>query len=184
FFKMLDPDFTPMPVYAAMKQQANRPPVVYPGYFQEDHWAIQAAGQWTLVSDPRAVLGKYRRSTQAGDSLSFSFAGTRLDAVFVRGPQGGAAQVTLDDRAPVEVALTASTDAFGQPTTIASGVPAGIHRVQIKAWTSGVGFDGLIVFRETCRPREPTIHLGRHTRSSAPAQTVAGEHKHNRKRFP
>jgi hypothetical protein len=147
FFKMLDPDFTPMPVYAAMKQVANRPPVVYPGYFQEDHWAIQAAGQWSLVSDPRAVLGKYRASTQPGDSLSFSFAGTRLDMVFVRGPQGGTAQVTLDDRAPVEVALTASAESFGQPTTIASGLPSGIHRVQIKASTSGVGFDGLIVYR-------------------------------------
>src|SRR5207244_7761275 len=46
FFKMLNPDFTPMPVYEAINQAANQPPLVYPGYFQEDHWAIQAGDAW------------------------------------------------------------------------------------------------------------------------------------------
>jgi hypothetical protein len=146
FFKMLNPDFTPMPVYEAMKQAANQSPLVHPGYFQEDHWAIQAGGEWSEVGDSRAVLGRYRSGARGGDSLSFAFTGTRLDLVFVRGPAGGVARVTVDARPPINVALTAPADTFGVATTVADGLPRSTHHVQIEVLSHVVGVDGLVVY--------------------------------------
>ncbi|MBM4431973.1 MAG: hypothetical protein FJ026_16735, partial [Chloroflexi bacterium] len=44
YFRMVEPDFTPLPVYAAMKEYANQPPRVYMGYHQETHWALNWVG--------------------------------------------------------------------------------------------------------------------------------------------
>lgn len=146
FFKMLNPDFSPMPVYEAMKQYANQPPVVYPGYFQEDHWAIIAEGQWPLVTDSRAVLGKYRSSARPFDDLSFTFFGSGLDVVFVKGLAGGVAKVIVDNGPPSEVNLTAPQDTFGEKTTIVRGLPKGHHQVRIEVVAAVVGVDGVIVY--------------------------------------
>ncbi len=146
FFKMLNPDFKPMPVYEAMKNYANQPPVVYPGYFQEDHWAIKAEGQWPIVVDPKAVLGRYRSSARKYDDLSFTFVGSGLDVVFVRGLAGGVAKVTIDERAPIEVNLEAASDQFGIRTPIVRGLPKGRHHARIEVATAVVGVDGVVVY--------------------------------------
>jgi hypothetical protein len=61
---MLDPDFTPLPVYDAIKAYANQPPRMYPGTHQEDHWAVTWAGEWLDQSDDAAMLGRYRLAGQ------------------------------------------------------------------------------------------------------------------------
>jgi hypothetical protein len=146
FFKMLDPDFTPMPVYEAVKQYANQSPLMYAGYFQENHWALQWAGQWTLINDQRAVIGRYRRSVNSRDALSFTFVGTGLDIVFVRGATGGVARVTIDERAPIDIKLAAPTEQFGVKTDIVRGLTRGQHRVRIEVVETEVGLDGVIVY--------------------------------------
>ncbi len=60
YFRMLEPDFTPLPVYDAVKDYANRPPRMYPGAHQEDHWAVTWQGEWQEVADDAAMLGRYR----------------------------------------------------------------------------------------------------------------------------
>jgi hypothetical protein len=99
-----------------------------------------------VVSAAKAVLGKYRQGTQAGDSLSFAFSGSRLDLVFVRGPGAGLARVSVDSGTPLDVQLDAAAETFGEQTTVASNLAAGEHRVQITVVTPGVGFDGLVVY--------------------------------------
>jgi hypothetical protein len=64
YFRMLDPDFTPLPVYDAIKAYANQPPRMYPGTHQEDHWAVNWAGEWLDQSDDAAMLGRYRLADQ------------------------------------------------------------------------------------------------------------------------
>jgi hypothetical protein len=147
FFKMLDPDFKPMPVYEAMKQYANQSPMMYAGYFQEDHWAIKWAGAWSLAQDLRAVLGHYRNSASKGDTFSFTFVGTGLDIVFVRGLSGGVARVMIDERPPLDIQLASSTDQFGVKTEIVRGLSRGAHRARIEVVEAGVGVDGVIVQR-------------------------------------
>jgi hypothetical protein len=64
YFRMLDPDFSPLPVYDAMKAYANQPPRMYPGIHQENHWAVTWQGQWFDRDDDGAMLGHYRLAGQ------------------------------------------------------------------------------------------------------------------------
>ena len=166
YFRMVEPDFTPLPVYEAVKEYANRPPVMYPGYHQEDHWAVSWSGSpsaWQTVRDERAVLGGYRMAEGVGESLSFSFAGTELDLVVITGPEAGQLDVFVD---PLEIGdwrleiaeeptlrldLRSDRPQFGVIKLVARGLDDGLHRVEIvhapgAAGAAGqVGIDGFIV---------------------------------------
>ncbi|MBI5878255.1 MAG: cellulase family glycosylhydrolase [Chloroflexi bacterium] len=146
YFRMLEPDFTALPVYAAMQAYTRQKPIIYPGYFQEDHWAISASDGWQTVKDARAVLGAYRQSSTPNDSLTFTFQGSGLDVVFVRRPGAGVARVNVDGQ-PVEFNLVASDTRFGERTSIARGLPGGPHTARIEVVSGSVGVDGILVLR-------------------------------------
>jgi hypothetical protein len=162
YFRMVEPDFTPLPVYEALKEYANQPPVMYPGYHQEDHWAVSWLGDsdiWQTVQDERAVLGAYRMAGGAGESLTFSFAGTELELVVVTDPEAGQLDVFVDS--PVNqrgeptssLDLRSDTPQFGVIKPVVRGLDDSLHRVEIvhasrTAGTAGpVGVDGFIVRR-------------------------------------
>lgn len=142
YFRMVEPDFTPMPVYDAIRQLTAEPPTVYPGWHQEDHWALSYAGAWRDVRATGAVLGQYRRS-QADGQVRFRFVGTGLDLVVVKGPKAGALRVFVDDSETI-VNLHAQSDRPGIVVPVARNVRSGAHQVAIYA-TDGAGLDGLIV---------------------------------------
>ena len=148
YFRMVEPDFTALPVYEAIKTYASQPPQVYPGYHQEDHWALQWEGQWETVADDQAVLGAVSRSSGPGNVLRFTFVGTDLELVVGRGPQMGMLQVGIDGQAAKEVELSAATATYGAHIPLASGLRKTSHRVEIT--TAGdsaarVDVDGLVV---------------------------------------
>jgi hypothetical protein len=162
YFRMVEPDFTPLPVYKAVKEYANRPPVMYPGYHQEGHWAVSWLGSpvddsdaWQTVRDERAVLGAYQVAEGVGESLSFSFAGTELDLVVVAGPDSGQLDVSVDSddagQPTLSLDLRSDTPQFGVGKPVARGLDEGLHRVEIMhapgtAGAAGpVGIDGFIV---------------------------------------
>jgi hypothetical protein len=46
YFRMVEPDFTPLPVYEAMKNYiASQTPVLYPGVHQAESWEVQTSGE-------------------------------------------------------------------------------------------------------------------------------------------
>jgi hypothetical protein len=148
YFRMVEPDFTPLPVYEAMKAYANQPPEVYPGYHQEDHWALQWEGQWETVADDQAVLDALRRSSGPGNRLRFTFVGTDLELVVGKGPQMGALQVSTDGQAAREITLSAGTPEHGARIRLVTRLRNGPHDVEIT--TAGdpaaeVDIDGIIV---------------------------------------
>ncbi len=158
YFRLVEPDFTPLPVYGALKEYANQPPVMYPGYHQEDHWAVSWSGSpagepfdpaqdrsnvWQTVRDERAVLGAYRLAEGVGESFSFSFAGTQLDLVVVTGPEAGQLDVFVDplelgawsleiaEEPTLSLDLRSDTLQFGVIEPLARGLDDGQHRVEI-----------------------------------------------------
>lgn len=86
FFRLLDPDFTPLPVYDALKQATNQPPVMYRGYHQEDHWAISYSGDWQAASDTRAVLGSVMQSMEPAAAATVIVHGRQVRLVTL--PEG------------------------------------------------------------------------------------------------
>ena len=149
YFRILGPDFIPMPVYDAISTAAHLPPVMYPGYHQEDHWAVTYTGEWEPIADPVTVLGRVRRAGQDGAGLSFTFDGSALWLVTQKGPGAGRLEVTVDG-GPVQVfSLTGAGTENGIRLPLATNLPVAQHRVRIVAHMedgqAGPVVDGFVV---------------------------------------
>jgi hypothetical protein len=143
YFRLLEPDFTPLPAYRALSDAANLPPVMYLGYHQEDHWAVVYSG-WQTVKDERAVLGAYQQAARDGAQASFTFEGSHLWLVVAGRPDGGRLEVSVDGGRPVIVEQASQETRFGKQVAVARGLRQGQHRVQITA-QADVAIDGFIV---------------------------------------
>ena len=130
YFRMMEPDFDPYPVYYALREQATSPPILGLGYHQEDHWALSYEGAWEDVADELAVLGGYRASDHVGDGLRFTFWGTDLDLVLVGEGSSGALEATIDGR-HVEVDLHSSGTNHQTEVSLAQGLPEGLHEAHL-----------------------------------------------------
>jgi hypothetical protein len=143
YFRMLEPDFAPQPVYHAVSNAAQLPPVMYRGYHQEDHWALEYVG-WEEAKDERAVLGAYRQATTGDAHASFTFDGSDLWLVIARWPNGGWLEVSVDGGPPLVVSEDSPETDFGVRVPIARGLPPRQHDVHITAHDGAV-IDGFIV---------------------------------------
>jgi hypothetical protein len=143
YFRMLEPDFTSLPVYHAVSNAAHLPPVMYRGYHQEDHWAVAYTG-WQETKDERAVLGAYRQATTETAQASFTFDGSDLWLVVARRPGGGWLEVSVDAHPPLIVSQDSPETAFGVRVPIARGLRRGQHDVHITAYQAPI-IDGFIV---------------------------------------
>lgn len=80
YFRAVEPDFTPMPVYHSLTEyihnrQAN--PTLYSGIHAPNYWAIQSTGDPTLTPADDSTYGQTLSLTQA-DALTFTAHGTDL----------------------------------------------------------------------------------------------------------
>jgi hypothetical protein len=138
YFRMVEPDFTPMPVYDGMREFiSGLTPTLYPGTHQEDHWALTYEGEWEDVAEPTAVLGAYRRAAAPGATVAFTFEGSRL--TLTPGPEDGEIEVTVDDGPPRRLRLA------GRPVRLFFSWRGGRHRVRIVAATAGASIDALTI---------------------------------------
>jgi len=156
YFRMAEPDLTPLPVYQAVKEYGNStPPTIHRGYRQEDDWALSYQGEWNRVADPRASEGFMKATGQAGASVSALFQGTELALVVPKGPAYGSAYVEIDgsprwtnllphDKSGRSVLDLYSPDAqWKLVVPVATGLNYGVHRLEIK--TAGpFALDGVI----------------------------------------
>jgi len=150
YFRMVEPDFTPLPVYEAIKSYANQPPDVYPGFHQEFHWALRWSGAWEPTEDSSAVLGGLQRTATSGDALQFTFVGTDCALVLHEAPDGGTVAVSIDGRPSGVIDLRRKDDRYGVQVPLATGLRDTAHTVEIRADCTGdavVDIDGLIVRR-------------------------------------
>jgi len=140
YFRMVEPDFTPLPVYDAMGEYiANFTPFLGFGTHQEDHWALRYGGEWETVADEGALLGSYRRARETGAAVECVFEGSAL--VLTPGPGTGEIEVTLDGSSPRRLALN------GRPVRLFSAWTEGRHDLRIVAAAGDVGVDSLTVHR-------------------------------------
>lgn len=165
YFGIVDDDFTPLPVYEAVKALANRPAAVYPGFRQEDHRALAFTGEWRQGADASAALGRYVETRAPGSKVTFRFWGTRLDLIAATGPDGGRAEVSIDGRASAAnlatrdgagravVDLRAAERRWQSRVPIAAGLPPGEHTAEITLVEGVLALDGVLVQAQA--PREP-----------------------------
>ncbi|MEZ4770231.1 MAG: cellulase family glycosylhydrolase [Caldilineales bacterium] len=120
YFRLLAPDFQPLPVYDSFKSYANElEPALYKGYHQEDHWGLSYSGDWQTIADERAVLGQMRQTSDPAAVLSFQFQGSDLHLVAPRGPGMGQWLVEIDGRERGIVDLEAAQEQPGWRQSLA-----------------------------------------------------------------
>jgi len=138
YFRMAEPDFTLLPVYESMKNYIASARVMYPGWYQEDHWAVEWSDEWKVESSPGFVFGR-GSETEASGSLRFAFVGT--EAVLVAfGP--GAVTVRVDGG--LTSTFNLRPEAAHLP--VAQNLRDARHVVEIAA-SGPVAIDGFIVRR-------------------------------------
>jgi len=98
YFRMIDVDFTPRPLYLAVKGAALKQEVAGLGLYQETNPAVKPQGQWRTVIEDSALGRAFLRSDIEGDSISFTFSGTALDLITQRSGGAGRLLVSLDGR--------------------------------------------------------------------------------------
>jgi hypothetical protein len=113
YFRMAEPDFTPLPVYDEMRRYtAGLTPTLYPGTHQEDHWGLlyasapagaEGGGGWETVQHGAAMMGAYRRAAAPGAELRFVAEGASL--TLVPGPGTGEIAVVVDGSSARRVPL-------------------------------------------------------------------------------
>jgi hypothetical protein len=66
YFRMVEPDFTPLPIYDSMREYiAGVEPTLYRGVHQVDDWAITLPDTAQTVDDASAVFGQATETTSA-----------------------------------------------------------------------------------------------------------------------
>jgi hypothetical protein len=149
YFRMVEPDFTPLPVYRVLREYAALPPVMHAGHHQESHWALQYSGEWQEITDRRATLGAYRLSQQPGARLALQFRGVGIELATVESQTAGRVRVTVDGQAPRLIDLPAPTSPRGTRPSLSPPLADGLHTIEIEVEQGTVAIDGLIVRRHT-----------------------------------
>ncbi|MFQ5612591.1 MAG: hypothetical protein ACE5H9_10715 [Anaerolineae bacterium] len=145
YFRLLDPDFSPQPVYHALQEANNQPPLMYRGWHQEDHWAITYSDGWQQLDSEAATLGRIAQTDAPGAEASFIFYGSHLTLVGLAQPGGGRLQVQVDDEEPVTVDL-GGDGVEPRRVSLNATLPQAKHRVRLVARGDGpVAIDGFIV---------------------------------------
>ena len=144
YFRMVEPDFTPMPVYDALKAytHSDEAHTLYPGVHREDHWLLSYFGDWETVSDPVAAsggMGAYRVTADPQASLSFAFEG---DELWLRvGPDAsGTLRYSIDGTAVKSASFTP-----GKQIRLAGSLAGGRHTITVRPGDGFLSIDSLTV---------------------------------------
>jgi hypothetical protein len=108
YFRLVEPDFTPLPVYYALADYLTRlEPALYVGTHQESAWQLAYSGLWETVPDARAIFGTYIRSTDPLAEVTFVWEGRSLR--LTPGPAEGRLSVIGEDGSRRRVSLSGAT---------------------------------------------------------------------------
>jgi hypothetical protein len=152
YFRLVEPDFSPLPVYNALKDYAGTSPSLHAGYHQETHWALRWTGQWDPVEDGRASLGAMLRSSGSGNELLLTFQGTDVELVVHRDPDGGTIQVSVDDGPTNTISLHSEESEYCVRVPLAQRLQNGPHNVTISTASASdqhVDIDAIVVQRKS-----------------------------------
>jgi hypothetical protein len=139
YFRLVEPDFSPMPVYDALKEAMAQPPTLYPGVHQEDHWALVYEGAWETRADSAAELGAWQSAASPESTLSFAFEGSEI--WLKAGPEGGGSLAySLDGAPPIEASFGP-----GEQVLLAQGLSKDRHIMDIRPASGPLTVDSVTV---------------------------------------
>jgi len=102
YFRMVNPDFSPTPLYAEIAKEAAPLRIAQPGEYEETNPALQPGDDgkigdnWQLRMDAQASGRYYLASNRNNATLQITFRGTSIQLKTITGPNGGMVYVSLD----------------------------------------------------------------------------------------
>lgn len=138
YFRLVEPDFTPLPVYESLAAYlTSLEPTLYPGHHQASTWQLVFDGTWDDASSPHASLGAYRRASSPDAEVRFRWHGRRLTIVPAAGT--GTIAFTNADGAVREITLQ------GVPVRLVNRPFAATHTATLSLVEGDFTLDALIV---------------------------------------
>ncbi|MBI3977855.1 MAG: hypothetical protein HY331_06690 [Chloroflexi bacterium] len=144
YFRMVDVEFTPRPVYAAVRALADRHRVAAPGRFEETNPALLAAGSWRRVADERASGGTWLQAGGPADEIRITFEGSALALEMPAPPRSGVLSVGVDGAAPRRVPVSGEAGRRLE-VWVAGDLTVGRHTAVIRALDPAVAGAQLLV---------------------------------------
>jgi hypothetical protein len=96
YFRMVNVNFTPMPVYVAVQKAATALSTAYPGWYEESSPAVQRRGDWQPIYTHTVSAGAYLLANEPSSRMETTFVGSELTLRVRRGPDGGRLLVWVD----------------------------------------------------------------------------------------
>jgi hypothetical protein len=160
YFRMVDPDFAPRPVYFSVSAAAKAQNVAGPGEYEETNPALTFNGNWLSQVDANASGAQFIHTNDASDdpdtsnTATLRFYGDALDLVVRREPGAGRLFVAVDGK-PVSglprdeggasfVELASGQTQWRTIVPVARGLTRAEHTVQLRA-EGAVNLDGFDV---------------------------------------
>ncbi len=112
YFRMVNEDFTPMPVYNSVKEATRAFAVATPGWYEETAAPVRRQAGWLLGYTLNVDNGAYAMSSAPGSKMMLTFLGTDLSLRVRQGPDGGQLLVSVDGGGGRLTSLP--RDSFGQ----------------------------------------------------------------------
>jgi hypothetical protein len=141
YFRMVEPDFSPMPVYHVLREYARsgEPEILYQGVHQEDHWALAYEGDWQKRTQPQAQMGHDAYTVDPEASLTFTFEGTDLS---LKADPGEDAELlyTLDGESERRLSVPA-----GGLATLGHDLPSRQHVVTVRPASGSLAVDSIVI---------------------------------------
>jgi polysaccharide biosynthesis protein PslG len=172
YFRMVDVDFTPRPVYRAVKSEATAP-APSSGYFEETNPSVHIGPGWRYELASPASGGQVVAANSASGDLTIAFQGSSLNLVTEREPGAGSLYVSIDGQPANALPLDRSGRAvldLANPSTkwqvesaVAKDLRQGQHVAQItRGPQSGrVNLDAFVVGGPTSKSsRGPAAVMG------------------------
>ncbi|MBV9120516.1 MAG: hypothetical protein JOZ39_07390, partial [Chloroflexi bacterium] len=102
WFRMVNPDFSPTPLYAEIAGETRNIHIAQPGDYEETDPGLQPSDDgkvkddWGPRLDRQASGGAYLASNKPNATLLITFQGTSIHLKGIEAPNGGQAVVTID----------------------------------------------------------------------------------------
>ncbi|MGB8644074.1 MAG: beta-galactosidase [Anaerolineae bacterium] len=154
YFRMVDTDFAPRPIYIRLKDVASQIPIAGPGQYQESNQAFRYTGVWNPRFDARASGGVENVTTDPTAGATLKFWGDAVSLLVHTAPGAGRLLVTLDGQRvsilPRDangrsyVSEAADQEQWQVTIPVATGLSRGEHTVQVQA-AGQVNLDGVII---------------------------------------
>ncbi|MEZ4573288.1 MAG: hypothetical protein R3E12_00010, partial [Candidatus Eisenbacteria bacterium] len=96
YFRAVDVEFTPRPLYRALARLGNELRYARPGIHSDLDASIRPIGTWTIIRDPDALNGELI-SGETGNRLSVSFEGNHVTGLLA--PDQKATTITVSNEA-------------------------------------------------------------------------------------